>query len=205
MRKNTSTEVAPFYAATWPLFTPRLGPFFNLRLTRRLGIPGSAATVFMLAAMILHGVNPGPFLFIMDPTMVNTIFAAMIFVNVLMILAGIGVAQMFSTLMRMPPAILAAFIIVRRLIGAYGARNNIFDVYVCIVFGIIGWGMKRVGFSPAPLILCSLAERYFITPLANFGQDYIIFVTRPSSGTIIAMTVLFMLWSPGPSVRCGWR
>lgn len=171
-----------------------------------LGIPGSAATAIMLAAMMLHGVNPGPLLFIMDPTMVYTIFAAMIIANVLMIFAGIGVAQMFSTLMRTPPAILAAFIIVLSLIGAFGVRNNIFDVYVCIVFGIIGWGMKRVGFPPAPLILGvilgPLAERYFLTSLANFGQDYTIFVTRPISGTIIALTALFMLWSLGPSL---WR
>lgn len=171
-----------------------------------LGIPGSAATAIMLAAMMLHGVNPGPLLFIMDPTMVYTIFAAMIIANVLMIFAGIGVAQMFSTLMRTPPAILAAFIIVLSLIGAYGVRNNIFDVYVCIVFGIIGWGMKRVGFPPAPLILGvilgPLAERYFLTSLANFGQDYTIFVTRPISGTIIALTVVFMVWSLGPSL---WR
>lgn len=168
-----------------------------------LGIPGSAATAIMLAAMMLHGVNPGPLLFIMDPTMVYTIFAAMIIANVLMIFAGFGVAQIFSTLMRTPPAILAAFIIVFSLIGAYGVRNNIFDVYVCIVFGIIGWGMKRVGFPPAPLILGvilgPLAERYFLTSLANFGQDYTIFVTRPISGTIIALTALFMIWSLGPS------
>lgn len=168
-----------------------------------LGIPGSAATAIMLAAMMLHGVNPGPLLFIMDPTMVYTIFAAMIIANVLMIFAGFGVAQIFSTLMRTPPAILAAFITVLSLIGAYGVRNNIFDVYVCIVFGIIGWGMKRVGFPPAPLILGvilgPLAERYFLTSLANFGQDYTIFVTRPISGTIIALTALFMIWSLGPS------
>ena len=58
-----------------------------------LGIPGSAATAIMLAAMMLHGVNPGPLLFIMDPTMVYTIFAAMILANFMMIFAGIGVAQ----------------------------------------------------------------------------------------------------------------
>jgi putative tricarboxylic transport membrane protein len=57
-----------------------------------------------------------------------------------------GVAQFFSTLMRTPPAILAAFIVVLSVIGAYGVRNNIFDVYVCLAFGVIGWAMKRIGF-----------------------------------------------------------
>ena len=169
-----------------------------------LGIPGSAATAIMLAAMMLHGVNPGPLLFIMDPTMVYTIFAAMIIANVLMIGAGLGVAQVFSTLMRTPPAILAAFIIVLSVIGAYGVRNNIFDVWVCLAFGVLGWGMKRIGFPSAPLvlgvILGPLAERYFLTSLANSQQDWTVFVTRPISGTILALAGVFVLWSLWPGI-----
>lgn len=167
-----------------------------------LGIPGSAATAIMLAAMMLHGVSPGPLLFIMDPSMVYTIFAAMLIANVLMIAAGLGVAQVFSTLMRTPPAILAAFIIVLSVIGAYGVRNNIFDVYVCLAFGVLGWGMKRIGFPSAPLvlgvILGPLAERYFLTSLASSHQDWTVFFTRPISGTILALSLIFVLWSTGP-------
>ena len=170
-----------------------------------LGIPGSAATAIMLAAMMLHGVNPGPLLFIMDPSMVYTIFAAMIIANVLMIGAGIGVAQMFSTLMRTPPAILAALIIVLSVIGAYGVRNNIFDVYVCLAFGVLGWGMKRVGFPSAPLvlgvILGPLAERYFLTSLANSKQDWTVFFTRPISATILCLALLSILWSLAPGFK----
>ena len=170
-----------------------------------LGIPGSAATAIMLAAMMLHGVNPGPLLFLTDPTMVYTIFAAMIIANLLMIGAGIGVAQFFSTLMRTPPAVLAAFIVVLSVIGAYGVRNNIFDVYVCLIFGVIGWVMKRTGFPTAPLvlgvILGPLAERYFLTTLANFSQDWTVIFTRPISGTIMFLAFLFALWSLWPSFK----
>lgn len=164
-----------------------------------LGIPGSAATAIMLAAMMLHGVNPGPLLFITDPSMVYTIFAAMIIANILMIGAGIGVAQIFSTLMRTPPAILAAFIIVLSVIGAFGVRNNVFDVYVCLAFGVLGWGMKRIGFPSAPMvlgvILGPLAERYFLTSLASAHQDWTVFFTRPISATILGLALLFVLWS----------
>lgn len=174
-----------------------------------LGIPGSAATAIMLAAMMLHGVNPGPLLFIMDPSMVYTIFAAMIIANILMIGAGIGVAQMFSTLMRTPPAILAAFIIVLSVIGAYGVRNNIFDVYVCLAFGVLGWGMKRVGFPSAPLvlgvILGPLAERYFLTSLANSKQDWTVFFTRPISATILFLAFVFIAWSLAPNIKAVFR
>ncbi|MBE0411997.1 tripartite tricarboxylate transporter permease, partial [Yoonia sp.] len=167
-----------------------------------LGIPGSAATAIMLAAMMLHGVSPGPLLFIMDPTMVYTIFAAMIIANILMIFAGFGVAQLFATLMRTPPAILASFIIVLSVVGAYGVRNNIFDVYVCLAFGVLGWGMKRIGFPTAPLvlgvILGPLAERYFLTSMATSKQDWTIFFTRPISATILGLALVFVLWSLAP-------
>lgn len=170
-----------------------------------LGIPGSAATAIMLAAMMLHGVSPGPLLFITDPTMVYTIFAAMIIANVMMIGAGIGVAQMFSTLMRTPPAILAAFIIVLSVVGAFGVRNNIFDVYVCLGFGLLGWGMKRISFPTAPLvlgvILGPLAERYFLTSMANSHQDWTVFFTRPISATILALALVFILWSLSPNLK----
>ncbi|MGB5870643.1 MAG: tripartite tricarboxylate transporter permease [Albidovulum sp.] len=170
-----------------------------------LGIPGSAATAIMLAAMMLHGVSPGPLLFITDPTMVYTIFAAMIIANVMMIGAGIGVAQMFSTLMRTPPAILAAFIIVLSVVGAFGVRNNIFDVYVCLGFGLLGWGMKRISFPTAPLvlgvILGPLAERYFLTSMANSHQDWTVFFTRPISATILALALVFILWSLRPNLK----
>lgn len=170
-----------------------------------LGIPGSAATAIMLAAMMLHGVNPGPLLFLTDPSMVYTIFAAMIIANILMIVAGVGVAQFFSTMMRTPPAVLAAFIVVLSVLGAYGVRNNIFDVYVCLIFGVIGWVMKRTGFPTAPLvlgvILGPLAERYFMTSLANHNQDWTVFFTRPISGTILFLALLFALWSLYPTAR----
>ncbi|MGB7270347.1 MAG: tripartite tricarboxylate transporter permease [Albidovulum sp.] len=170
-----------------------------------LGIPGSAATAIMLAAMMLHGVSPGPLLFITDPTMVYTIFAAMIIANVMMIGAGIGVAQIFSTLMRTPPAILAAFIIVLSVVGAFGVRNNIFDVYVCLGFGLLGWGMKRISFPTAPLvlgvILGPLAERYFLTSMANSHQDWTVFFTRPISATILALALVFILWSLRPNLK----
>lgn len=170
-----------------------------------LGIPGSAATAIMLAAMMLHGVNPGPLLFTSDVTTVYTIFAAMILANLLMIVAAVFVARGFSTLMRTPPAILGAFIIVLSIIGAYGVRNNFFDVWVCLAFGLIGYVMKRTGFPSAPMvlgvILGPLAERYFLTSLANYDNNYLIFVERPISGTILALAGLFVLWSLWPLLQ----
>ena len=88
------------------------------------------------------------------------------------------------------------------VIGAYGVRNNIFDVYVCLTFGVIGWGMKRIGFPSAPLvlgvILGPLAERYFLTAMANWKEDWTVFFTRPISATILGLALVFVLWSLAP-------
>src|SRR3546814_18193090 len=127
--------------------------------------------------------------------MVYTIFAAMIIANLLMIGAGIGVAQFFSTLMRTPPAVLAVFIVVLSVLGAYGVRNNIFDVYVCLAFGVLGRVMKRTGFPSAPLvhvvILGPLDERYSMTTLANFHQSWMVIFNRQNITNIPALAATF--------------
>ncbi|WP_119681538.1 tripartite tricarboxylate transporter permease [Indioceanicola profundi] len=170
-----------------------------------LGIPGSAATAIMLAAMLIHGLNPGPMLFATNANLVYTIFVSMLAANLLMVVAAFGVARGFSTLMRVPPAILGAFIIVLSVVGAYGVRNNIFDVYVCLAFGVAGFFMKHLHFPSAPLvlgvILGPLAERYFLTSLASYEQDPTIFFTRPISGTIIGLSLIFVVWSLWPIIR----
>lgn len=170
-----------------------------------LGIPGSAATAIMLAALVLHGVTPGPLLFATQTNLVYTVFASLLLANLLMIVAGAVVARGFSSLMKVPPTILGAFIVVLSVVGAYGVRNNIADVYICLGFGVIGYLMKRYSFPSAPLvlgvILGPLAERYFMTSLANYDNDLAIFFTRPISATIMAFALLFVLWALIPGIN----
>ena len=169
-----------------------------------LGIPGSAATAIMLAALVLHGVNPGPLLFAMQTDMVYTIFASLLLANVFMIVLGVIVARGFSSLLKIPPTILGAFIVVMSVVGAYGVRNNLFDVYICLLFGVIGYIMKRTGFPSAPLvlgvILGPLAERYFLTSLANYDNDLGIFFARPISASILAFALVFVSWALVPEL-----
>ena len=170
-----------------------------------LGIPGSAACAIMLAALVLHGVTPGPLLFATQTNMVYAIFASLLLANLFMIVAGVLVARGFANLMKIPPTILGAFIVILCVVGAYGVRNNIVDVYICLAFGLIGYFMKRYGFPSAPLvlgvILGPLAERYFMTSLANYDDDLTIFFTRPISGTILAIAALFVAWALLPDLK----
>ncbi|MEO7854139.1 MAG: tripartite tricarboxylate transporter permease [Rubrivivax sp.] len=170
-----------------------------------LGIPGSAATAIMLDALVLHGVTPGPLLFATQTDMVYTIFASLLLANLCMIGAGVLVARGFASLMKVPPTVLGAFIVVLSVVGAFGVRNNIADVYICLSFGVLGYLMKRFDFPSAPLvlgvILGPLAERYFMTSLANYDNDVTIFFTRPISATILGFAALFVLWALVPDMK----
>lgn len=170
-----------------------------------LGIPGSAATAIMMAALMLKGVDPGPLLFLHGKELVYTVFASYLLANVLMVMFGMLVARGFAYLMRVPPAILFVFIIVLSVVGAFGVRNNIADVYICIAFGVLGYFMKRFGVPTAPLILGvilgPLAERYYLTSMASNQNDLTVFFTRTISGGIMLFTFCMLLWSLWPGVR----
>jgi putative tricarboxylic transport membrane protein len=170
-----------------------------------LGIPGSAATAIMLAALVVQGVQPGPMLFVSSADLVYTVFAGYLVANFLMIVVGLGVARGFAQIIRIPPAILFGFIVVLCVVGAFGLRNNIADVYICVAFGLIGYVLQRFDIPSAPLvlgvILGPLAERYFRTAMIAADNDITIFVRRPYSGTILALSLGFMIWALWPSIK----
>jgi putative tricarboxylic transport membrane protein len=138
-----------------------------------LGIPGSAGAAIMLAALMLHHVQPGPLLFTKDPELIYAIFASFTLANIFMIFVSMVVARSFGLLMKTDPIILYAFILVMSLLGAFAVRNNVADIFICLAFGIIGYFMRRQNFPTAPLvlgvILGPLAESYFMTSVATYG------------------------------------
>ena len=172
-----------------------------------LGIPGSAATAIMLASLTVHGIQPGPALFLSSTELVYTIFAGYLVANVLMIFAGLIVARGFATLMQMPEPVLFGFISVLCLVGAFGVRNNVSDVFICLGFGMLGYAFRRMDIPVAPLILGvilgPLAERYFLTSMMSHGNQLSVFLTRPLSASILALAAAFLLWSLWPELR-GW-
>ena len=167
-----------------------------------LGIPGSAATAIMLAALTVHGIQPGPALFFTSTELVYTVFAGYLIANLLMVLAGLVVARGFATLMKIPEPVLFGFISVLCLVGAFGVRNNISDVFICLAFGLLGYVFRRMDIPVAPLILGvilgPLAERYFMTSMMSHANDLTVFFTRPLSGSIFALAFAFLLWSLWP-------
>lgn len=163
-----------------------------------LGIPGSGATAVILGAFLLHGIQPGPEVFRASLDLVYTIFASLYLGIILMCIMGwLGIKPLVKTL-DAPEAVSSAIIMVLCFIGAFTIRNNITDVWMMVLFGILGYFMERFGFPIAPLVLGSilgpLAERAFMTTMLSYHNDFLIFFKRPVSGVfmVLAIISLFM-------------
>src|SRR5699024_10839001 len=118
-----------------------------------LGIPGSPTTAIILAALILQGLQPGPQLLSDQPILLYAVFFAMLTASVLTLIAGRYGVKSFGMLLRLPYGILATFIIMLSLVGAYAVENNTINIWIMLLFGIIGYFMKKYDFSVAALIL----------------------------------------------------
>jgi putative tricarboxylic transport membrane protein len=121
--------------------------------TLALGIPGSATTAVILAALIMHGFRPGPYLMKETPEFVYAIFTAMLLANFMFLGIGLVGAKVFSRITLIPRTFLWPAVFVFSLIGAYSYGASIFDVWVMLIAGVIGFLMLRHGFGPAPLVM----------------------------------------------------
>ena len=163
-----------------------------------LGIPGSAATAVMMGAFLIHGIQPGPLLFTKQPEQVYTIVAGMILANVVMIALGFLAALSFAMLMKVPASILNTFIVVFCFLGAFALRNDLADVWLTMLFGVLGFFMRRWDLPIPPLvmgiILGPMAEQYFLTSMVSHANDLTVFVTRPVSAVVLALSFLTVTW-----------
>jgi putative tricarboxylic transport membrane protein len=100
--------------------------------------------------------------------------------------------------MKVPTPILNTFIVVFCFLGAYALRNDMADVWLTMLFGVLGFFMRRWGLPVPPLvmgvILGPMAEAYFLTSMVSSGNDPSVFVTRPISATLLALSVLLIVW-----------
>lgn len=164
-----------------------------------LGIPGSATTAIILGAFILHGIQPGPMLMTTSSELVYTIFAGLLVVNASILVLAKPFINMFAHFMKVPYSILAPFILVFCIIGTFAVRNSLLDVWVMLLFGLIGFYLEKLKFPLATIILGivlgPIAEAEFRRSLMMSGGDYSVFFTRPIS-LILLIAALFALFAP---------
>lgn len=163
-----------------------------------MGIPGSGATAIILGAFLLHGVQPGPQVFVNSTAMVYAIFASIFVAVIGMCLLGFFAIKLLVRVLEFPEAIVSAFVVMFCFIGAFSARNNLGDLYVIAAFGIVGFLFERFDFPIAPMVLGSilgpLAENAFVTTMISFSNDWTVLVTRPVAGVIMAASALALVY-----------
>lgn len=171
-----------------------------------LGIPGGGSTAVMLGALMMHGLRPGPLLFQNQPEFVWGFIASMYIGNVILLALNMPLISMWVSLLRIPYNILMPGIIALSAIGVLATDNSITDVWVMIVFGVLGYLMKKLGFPQAPLafgfIIGPLVEKSFRQAMTMSRGDPVIFFNRPLTAVLLVLAILSLLW---PMISAAWK
>lgn len=170
-----------------------------------LGIPGGALTAMMLAAFQMHGLDPGPSLFITSRDLVWTVFVAMLVANLLIFLLGYLETKTIVHLLRIPFPVLAPVILMLATIGAYAVRNLMLDVWVMYIAGIVAFFLRGKGYSMAGLvlgvILGKIGESAFVKAMPIMDYDLTRFVDRPLALGLLIAAAASLLLSALHSIR----
>lgn len=176
--------------------------------TLALGIPGEAATAVLLGGLMIQGITPGPLLFDGQSGTVYGIFIAYLVANVFMLLIMCLGIKLFIRVLMVPRKQLLAAILVFCFIGVYGVDGDVFNLYLMLGFGILGYFLNRYQFGTAPvilgLILGPIAESNLRRGLQAFEGDWTPFFTRPISVTFLVIAVgllILTLWQNHRSRR----
>ena len=164
-----------------------------------LGVPGSSTAAVILGGMMIHGLIPGNSLFTDQADKVYPIMIGFMVANVLMGIIGVLIGPTLTRLAGVPISSLAPILIVLCLVGAYTTNGNIYDVYIALAFGIVGYLMRRTGFTPTPIVLAvilgGMAENGFSQSLIMARGDVLgYYLSRPISCVLSALTLFALLW-----------
>lgn len=170
----------------------------SMTILLSLGIPGSNTTAMLVAAFMIHGMQPGPLLLSTRPDVVYGIFAAMILTNLLLlVLVGLSI-RLFLELKRLPYSVFSASILILCVIGAYGLNNSVDDVFLMFLFSLIGYFMRKFGVPVAPcilgLVLGDLAELSFRRALLIADGSPLGLVSSPLSALLLGGALFSILY-----------
>ena len=171
--------------------------------TLALGIPGSATAAVILAGLMVHGIRPGPSMFTEQANFAYTIFWSMMLVNLLFLVVGLTGAKIFARVTLIPTQVLWPCVFMVSIVGAYALDQSMFDVWIVLISGIIGFFMRRYGFSVVPLaiglILGEMLEQRLGQSMVMLDEKWWLMFTRPLALLFFCLTIaaLFgpVLWT----------
>jgi putative tricarboxylic transport membrane protein len=162
-----------------------------------LGLPTGPVTAVLIAALLIHGIPPGPTLVNDHPNVFWGFVASMYVGNLMLLALNLPLVGVFVNLLRIPYAYLYPLIIMFCVIGVYEVNHSIVDVWIMLIMGVVGYGLKKFGFDPAPLVLglviAPILEMSLRQSLIMSNGNYLIFLQRPIALTLLAVSLGLLL------------
>ncbi|MST56068.1 C4-dicarboxylate ABC transporter permease [Pyramidobacter sp. SM-530-WT-4B] len=160
-----------------------------------LGIPGSASTAVLIGALMIHELRPGPELFAKQPELVYTLFSSLFVANIVLYFLGTWGSRLWIKVTKIPKTVLYPLIFAFAIVGSFAVRSSVFDVGVCLGFGVLGWILKKFHYPLSPivlgLVLGALIETNLQMTLIMGGPQLL--YTRPLSAVLLAITGVMLL------------
>jgi len=165
--------------------------------TLTLGIPGDAVMALVLGALMIHGITPGPLLIVEHPDVFWGLIVSFFVGNLILLILNIPLVGLWVRILTIPYRVLYPCILVFVCIGVYSASNSVFDVFLVMFFGVIGYGMMMLKFEPAPLllgfVLGPMMEENLRRSLILSRGDMSVFVTEPISAAFLISALAIVL------------
>ena len=172
-----------------------------------LGIPGSPTAAVLLGGLLIWGLQPGPMLFIEQKDFVWGLIASMYLGNIVGLLVVLTTVPFWASILRIPFSVIAPVIIVICAIGAYTVHSSMFDVWLMLIFGVVGYLFKKLKYPLAPMVLAlvlgDMAESSFRQAMLLSQGSLSIFWANPLVGSIAGLAMIMLLWPLWGVIR-GW-
>jgi putative tricarboxylic transport membrane protein len=165
-----------------------------------LGIPGSATAAVLLGGLMIWGLQPGPLLFTEQKDFVWGLIASMYLGNVAGLIIVLATVPVFAAIMRIPFAVVAPVILIVCAIGAYTISNSIFDIWLMLGFGVLGYIFKKLEYPLAPMVLALVlgdrAEEAFRQAILGSGGSLGVFFSNGLVSSLVVIALVLLLWGP---------
>ena len=163
-----------------------------------LGIPGSPTAAVLLGGLLIWGLQPGPLLFVEQKDFVWGLIASMYLGNLVGLLVVLTTVPLFASILRIPFSIIAPVIIVICAIGAYTVHNAMFDIWLMLVFGVVGYLFKKLDYPLAPMVLALVlgdkAEDSFRQAMLTSQGEVSVMFSNPLVGSITGLALVMLFW-----------
>lgn len=168
-----------------------LAPLFTL------GIPGSASAAVLIGGLTIQGLEPGPFLFVENPQIPYSVFLSLLIGAPIMAALGLFGAQIWTRITLIPRGVVATCVASISLLGSYASDNDLFSVYVTVVFGISGYFLRKVNIQPAPIVLAlvlgNLIESNFRRGMRVSENNLTYFIDKPIAAVLLFIALIVLI------------